>query len=111
MKRGDYMIHVLIEKGKDFLVPENSTIDPMIELTCLNQKIFSSSKDKIGGLGEVVWNEHLFIEPRNVEKRDAEDAKIVIKLVDKDFFRNSLIGMFEFDLSYIYFMKDHILRH
>jgi hypothetical protein len=30
MRRGDYMIHVFIEKGKEFDVPENSTIDPMI---------------------------------------------------------------------------------
>ena len=35
MKRGDYMIHVLLEKGKDFKVPEDSTVDPMLEVTCL----------------------------------------------------------------------------
>jgi hypothetical protein len=31
--------------------------------------------------------------------------------MDKGFMRNSLIGVFEFDLSYIYFMKDHLLLH
>ena len=51
------------------------------------------------------------MEPRNVEKQDAEDAKIVIKLNDKGWLKDSLIGMFEFDLSYIYFMKDHLLSH
>ena len=31
--------------------------------------------------------------------------------MDKGFFKNSLIGQFEFDLSYIYFMKDHMMLH
>jgi len=58
-----------------------------------------------------VWLEHIFLEQSNVEKKEAEDAKISIKLLDKGFFKNSLIGQFEFDLSYIYFMKDHLLLH
>ena len=111
MRRGDYMIHVFIEKGKEFAVPENSTIDPMIQIDCLGEKTYSSAKDDIGGLGEVVWSEHLFLEPKNVEKKDAEEGKISLKLMDKGFMRNSLIGVFEFDLSYIYFMKDHLLLH
>ena len=111
MKRGDYMIHIFVEKAKEIKVPANSTVDPLIEITCLGQKKYSSAKDDIGGLGEVIWSEHLFLEPRNVEKEEAEDAKIVIKLNDKGFLKNSMIGMFEFDLSYIYFMKDHCLLH
>lgn len=111
MRRGDYMIHVFVEKGKEFAVPESSTIDPLVEVTCLNQKQYSSAKDNIGGLGEVVWSEHLFLEPKNVEKVDAEEGKIVIKLLDKGFLKNSLIGVFDFDLSYIYNMKDHLLLH
>ena len=35
----------------------------------------------------------------NVEKNDAKEAKIVIKLSDKGIFKNTLIGLFEFDLS------------
>jgi hypothetical protein len=111
MKRGDYMIHIFVEKAKEIKVPENSTVDPLIEITCLGQKKYTSAKDDIGGLGEVVWTEHLFLEPRNVEKQEAEDAKIVIKLNDKGFLKDTMIGQFEFDLSYIYFMKDHLLLH
>ena len=111
MKRGDYMIHILVEKAKEIKVPANSTVDPIIEISCLGQKKYTTAKDDIGGLGEVIWSEHIFLEPRNVEKQDAEDAKIVIKLNDKGWLKDSLIGMFEFDLSYIYFMKDHLLSH
>lgn len=111
MKRGDYMIHVYIEKAKEIKVPDGGTVDPIFEVSCLNQKAYSEAKDDIGGLGEVVWAEHIFIEAKNIEKKQAEDGKISIALQDKGFFKNSLIGLYEFDLSYIYYMKDHVMLH
>lgn len=72
MRRGDYMIHVLVEKVKDIKVPDGDTVDPLVEVTCLGQKQYTTAKDDIGGLGEVVYNEHLFLEPKNVEQQDAE---------------------------------------
>jgi hypothetical protein len=59
----------------------------------------------------VLWNEHVFLEPRNIEKNEAEEGKITIKLIDKGFYKNYMIGMFEFDISYIYLRKDHLLLH
>lgn len=35
MKRGDYMIHVYLEKAKDLKCPEDGTVDPMVEILCL----------------------------------------------------------------------------
>ncbi len=68
MKKGDYLIHILLEKTKEFKVPKNSTVDPIFEIECLGVKKHSSSKSKIGGLAEISWDEHVFIEPRNVSK-------------------------------------------
>jgi hypothetical protein len=31
--------------------------------------------------------------------------------MDKGYLKDALIGQFEFDLSYIYFRKDHVLLH
>lgn len=53
----------------------------------------------------------MFLEQSNVEKTDAEQGKIVVRLLDKGFFKDMLIGQFEFDLSHIYFMKDHRMLH
>ena len=112
MKRGDYMIHIFIEKIKDIKIDDGEdTVDPMIETTCLKQKQYTSAKKGISGVGEVTYSEHLFLEQRNVEKKDAEEAKITLRLLDKGFLRDDLIGQFDFDLSYIYFMKDHMLLH
>lgn len=41
-------------------------MDPMIEVSVLNQKKFTTAKDNISGLGLAIWNEHLFFEPKNV---------------------------------------------
>ena len=60
---------------------------------------------------EVVWNEHIFIEAKSIDKRTAEDGRIAIKLFDKGLFKNDLVGMYEFDLSYIYLKDEHLLKH
>ena len=62
LKRGDYMIHVFLEKVKEIKTEAGSTVDPIFEVTCLNQKQYSSAKSKIGGISEVVYSEHLFLE-------------------------------------------------
>lgn len=93
MRSGDYMVHVFIEKLKDINMPEGSdTVDPMITVECLGMKTFSSAKDNIGPIGVTNYSEHLFIEPRGVDKPDAESAKIMIKLMDKGMFKDALIG-------------------
>jgi hypothetical protein len=51
------------------------------------------------------------LEKNNVEKDDAKKAKITLKLMDKGLFKETMIGMFEFDMSYIYFMKGKLLSH
>ena len=89
MKRGDYRIHVYVEKAKDLKVPDDSTIDPLVEISCLNLKQYTTVKDKIGGIGETVWNEHLFLEPMNVEKQSADEAKISLKILDKGLLKNT----------------------
>ena len=89
MKRGDYRIHIYVEKAKDLKVPEDSTMDPLVEISCLNLKQYSTVKEKIGGIGETVWNEHLFLEPMNVEKQSADEAKISLKILDKGYLKNT----------------------
>jgi len=46
-----------------------------------------------------------------VDKLDAEEAKISITMFDKGFFKNAIIGQFDFDLSFIYNRKNHTMLH
>ena len=40
-----------------------------------------------------------------------EQAKISIKILDKGYFKDAILGLYEFDLTYIYFMAKHSLLH
>ena len=46
-----------------------------------------------------------------MEAAAMNDGKIEIKLLDKGFFKDAIIGYYEFDLSAIYLMKDHAMMH
>ena len=93
-------------------MPEGcQTVDPMLVVECCGLKTYSSAKDDIGPLSELTYGEHLFLEPREVDKKMAESAKIVLKLVDKGLFKDTLIGQFEFDMSFIYLKDKHLLLH
>ena len=67
MKRGDYMIHVMIEQAKNLDVPEGEVVDPIVEVNCLGERKFSKALDDINNVGLAIWNEHIFFEPKNVE--------------------------------------------
>jgi len=84
-------------------------VNPIFLVDCLRLKKYSSSKEKIGTLTQIVWNEHIFIEPTSVDKRDVEAAKIVVKLMDKGIFKDTMIGEYIFDLSAIYLRENHLL--
>ena len=111
MRKGDYMIHVYVEKAKEIICEGEDTSDPLIEVKCLGEKQFTTAKKGISNQAEVNWSEHLFLEPRDVTKKEAEDAQIVIRLLDKGLFKDALIGLFEFNLSFVYLKKDHVLLH
>jgi len=53
----------------------------------------------------------MFFEPKNVSQDDIESAKINIRLMDKGFFKDAIIGAYEFDVAYIYFMNKHVMEH
>ena len=119
MPRGDYMIHVYVETAKNMDVEEGSTIDPIVEINCLNERKFlsisrqplGSALDDLNNISEAVWNEHIFFEPKNVEEERLSKGKIEIKLMDKGFFKDALVGYYEFDLATIYGREDHALMH
>ena len=111
MKRGDYMIHVMVETAKNLDIPEGEVIDPIVEVTCLGERKFTKALDDINNTGLAIWNEHLFFEPKNVEVDRLEKGKIEIKLMDKGFFKDALVGYYEFDLNSIYLREEHALQH
>ena len=42
---------------------------------------------------------------------EVEEGKVLIRILNKGFFKEDTIGVYEFDLTQIYFMKDHTMFH
>ena len=111
MKRGDYMIHLMIEQAKELKIKEGKTIDPIVEIKILGERKFTTALKGINNLTVANWSEHVFYEKKNVEEEQLAMAKVEIKLLDKGFFKDALIGYYEFDLTYIYQQENHSLMH
>ena len=109
MKRGDYMIHVLVESAKN--IKYNGVCDPIVEISVLGKKEFTTAQKGINNMSVAEWNEHIFYEFKNQETSQLEAGKIEIKLKDQGIFKDALIGYYEFDLNYIYLMPNHALMH
>lgn len=45
---------------------DGNTVDPIVEITVMNDKKYSAAKDNVGATGTCTWNEHIFFEPRNL---------------------------------------------
>jgi hypothetical protein len=55
--------------------------------------------------------DHIFIEKRNQSVDDLQSLKVKVSLFIKGMLKNVLIGTYEFDFSYIYFMANHAMEH
>jgi hypothetical protein len=111
MKRGDYMIHLMVEQAKELKIAEGKSIDPIVEIKILGERKFTTALKGINNLTVADWSEHVFYEKKNVEEEQLAMAKVEIKLLDKGFFKDALIGYYEFDLTYIYQQENHSLMH
>ena len=57
---------MFVETAKQLKLAEGQTVDPLVEITVLGEKKFTTAKDDIGAAGVVTWQEHLFFEPKNL---------------------------------------------
>jgi len=112
---------VFLEQARQIKCPGGQTLDPIFEVEVLSEKKFTQTKDNIAGAGTTKWNEHIFFEKNNLVRilvligqgqQEVEGAKIAIKLLDKGYFKDALVGQYDFDISFVYFMnKEHALQH
>jgi hypothetical protein len=112
MKKGDYSIHILIEEIKSLIQLSLDHLPyPIIKLTCFN-KSKRTEKTKLP-CDSYIYDEHFYFEKTNLSVEQLDSSKILIEVYDasnaskrKDYF-----GIYEFDLEYIYNMKNHSLKN
>ena len=112
MKKGDYSIHILIEEIKSLIqMKEDHLPYPIVKLTCFNQTK-RTEKTKVP-CDNYIYDEHFYFEKTDLTVEQLDSSKILIEVYDssnsrkkKDYF-----GIYEFDLEYIYSMKNHSLNN
>jgi hypothetical protein len=107
IKKGDYLIHLLVHEARNLKVIGEDTVDPIIEVNCLKKRKFTTAKNDVGYNSAVIWGEHIFFEPTNLTSREISNGKLTFRVMDQQMLKNTVIGIYEMDLSFIYFQDKH----
>ena len=112
MKKGDYSVHILIEEVKSLMqISENHLPHPIVKLTVFNQ---SKRTDKTKmPCDSYVYDEHFYFDKADLTVEQLDSSKIIIEVFDSSNSRKrrDFFGIYEFDLEYIYSMKNHVLKN
>ena len=112
MKKGDYSVHILVEEVKSLpQLNENHLPYPIIKLTVFNQSK-RTEKTKLP-CDSYTYDEHFYFEKANLTVEQLDSSKIIIEVYDSSFSkkRKDYYGICEFDLEYVYSMKNHSLNN
>ena len=112
IQKGDYSVHVFIESGRSLLPLEGETIDPIITLKLFGKSRSTKPMHRIGSSAIVTWNEHIYFEKSNAKPQEIQQERLRIELRDHNLvFKDSLVGCYEMDLTYVYYQENHALLH
>ena len=112
MKKGDYTVHILIEEVKSLLqISENHLPYPIVKLTVFNQTK-RTDKTKMP-CDSYVYDEHFYFDKADLTVEQLDSSKIIIEVYDSSNSkkRKDYYGISEFDLEYVYSMKNHSLNN
>lgn len=88
-------------------------MDPIVEATVLGKSKATECKDDIPcNSNTTVWyREHLYFEFRNQYSSDIQNAIISLKIKNKGIMRDELIGLYDIDITKVYFKDRHTIEH
>ena len=112
MKKGDYSVHILVEEVKSLpQLNEDHLPYPIVKLTVFNQSK-RTEKTKLP-CDSYTYDEHFYFEKANLTVEQLDSSKIIIDVYDSSCSkkRKDYYGITEFDLEYIYSMKNHCLNN
>ena len=111
LKPGDYTVHILIQQVKDINMDSDRTTDVVISASCSGQTKYTETMTGVTATTEANFQEHLFLELKNQSTEQLETSKVLIKICEKGSFKDAIIGITEFDFSFVYFMNHHTMYH
>ena len=111
-KKGDYNIHVFIEESKGLLpMTQGSCFNPVISVSCFGKSKCSRKLKDVFTTHTSFWNEHIYFSKLSMTVEELESSKVLIEVLDSSTLKDSLIGCYEFDFTYIYFKPKHSIIH
>ena len=114
MKPGDYTLHILIQKAKDLDFGDDDgseTANVVCEVEVQGKRENTKVIENVTATTVVNFDSHIFIELMRQSVADLEGTKILLKLQTKGYFKTSLIGQIELDLTYLYNLEQHTKQH
>ena len=111
MKAGDYTVHFLIQKAKDLEIDEEAVMNVLCEVTVQSKNETTKEIKDVTSTTIVNFDSHIFVELMGQTVAELEQTKICIKLQEKGYFKNSLIGQVEMDLTFLYNLEGHTKQH
>ena len=111
MRKGDYNVHILIEKVKNLIpVEENTPPVPRVKMTVFD-KVKRTAKMK-NPCYDFIYNEHFYFDKTNLTAEMLDSEKIIIEVYDnKNNKKKHYFGIYELDFAYVYARPGHALKN
>ena len=71
MPSGDYTIHIHLQTGKNFSLPDEDTVDPYVRIEALGVEGSSKTHNDVSATASVNFNEHIFLSLKKIDNEDA----------------------------------------
>lgn len=110
-KKGGYSVHVYLQAGRGLLsIGDKNNVDPVVLFKVFGKSKCTKALKKITTGTLVSWDDHYYFEKEITSSIELEKERLVIEVRDeKLFIKDSLIGVYEIDLTYIYYQQNHCI--
>ena len=111
LKKGGYSVHVYLQAGRGLLsVGDKNNVDPVVLFRVFGKSKCTKAQKKITTGTLVSWDDHIYFEKEITSPVELERERLVIEVRDeKLFLKDSLIGVYEIDLTFIYYQENHCI--
>ena len=112
LKKGDYTVHVFLEEIRGISVKGEDNIDVIVRINTLGSHRYSRVYPELGPGAIVYLGEHFFLNKADMTIDEIQTSNILIQVKNHSIlFNDSIVGIYELDLVYVYKQPNHCLRH
>ena len=113
LKKGGYSVHVYLEAGRGLLsISDKNNVDPIVCVKVFGKTKCTKALKQITSGTLVTWGDHFYFDKEFGAPSELERERLTIEVRDQRFLlKNSLIGVYEMDLTFIYYQESHCIMN